>query len=132
MAVTVLLLESQIEASRVLLAALDAANFGVKAAFWSFNGDQERWIFNVATDGMNEDYSGKTLIAAEIVHAWRQDHPHEDILDLADTRWIDVDDRVVVGLAQIAKLGKQPQMRLTNRYVNGVYLEDVIVHRIAA
>ncbi len=127
------LVATDIEAGLALVRALDACDFGVKAALWLYNGETEVWRFVIGIDVDRKDLSGQYLRAATALAHWRGEHPeHSPLLDLAQVRFASMKDPLITGLARLVQSPGLGNMRLSSNVVNGVYVEDALVHRIAA
>ena len=126
------LVRSEIEEGMNLVRALDESDFGLVAALWVYDSDLDRWRMTVAYDGPQRDIKAKRLQAAEIAHIWRNSHPSEPFLELG---WVTVtssEDRLVTGLRPLAPMDGVGERRIRNRVVNGIYVEDALIHRMAA
>lgn len=127
------LVGSEIEAGLALVRVLDALDFGVRAALWLYNGETENWRFVIGVDGDREELSRQYYKAAFALAEWRKAHPeHPDLLDLARVKFVLMSDPLITGLARLVQSPTLGSKRLTSNVVNGVYVEDALVHRIAA
>lgn len=127
------LVGSDIDAGLALVRALDSVNFGVKAALWLYNGETENWRFVIGVEGDRKALSGQYLKAAIAIAEWTKAHPaHAQLLDLAKVKFVLMSDPLITGLARLVQTPALGSMRLTSNVVNGVYVEDALVHRIAA
>jgi hypothetical protein len=131
MATTTLLLNSDIDAGLRLLDALDGAGFGVVAALWVYNGDDGQWTFVIAAQGASHFFS-KIGEAINIIRKWRESHPDGEILDITRIKLVAPDDPLVLGLSPIVEMNGRRDVRVSHRLVNGIYLEDALIHRMAA
>jgi len=126
------LVESEIEAGKALVRALDSNAFDVQAALWLYSSDTEAWRFVIATPGVPQQLQQKYLEAAVIISNWRQNHPNEAILDLSNVRLVGPGEALIVGLRPIIQVNGLGDVRFSNNLVNGVYVEDALIHRMAA
>ena len=126
------LVASDMEAGLNLIRALDAADFGVAAAFWLYNSDFDKWRMIIGYSGPKEDLEKKGLEAAVISAEWRNANPSLPILDLIRVRVTSADDKLISGLKPMIKVDGLQEVRFSHRLVDGVYVEDAIIHRMAA
>ncbi len=126
------LVRSDIDAGLGLIRALDAGNFGVAAALWLYNGDLDSWRMVIAYGGSRKDLEKKYLEAATISADWRSSHPTEPILDLSKVKITSADDKLIAGLRPVIRLDGLGEVRFSHNTVNGIYVEDALIHRLAA
>ena len=126
------LVRSEIDAGLKLIKVLDDANFGVTGALWLYSGDAGTWKFIIATNSPRKDIERKYLEAAIAVSKWRDTGTSEAILDLSRARIVSFEDPLIRGLAPIVKMDGLGEVRLTNNLVNGIFVEDALIHRMAA
>ena len=122
----------EIEQGLQLVRVLDEAKFPVSAALWLFSSDLERWRFVIATTNLPQQIAQRQLEAATIVAKWKEDHDGDQILDLARVRFVSDTDQLISGLGKVMKLEGLSEVRVSNNMINGVFVEDAIVHRLAA
>lgn len=127
------LVTSEVEAGLRLLRALDECGFGAKAAFWLYSSERESWRFVVGVDANPEQLSEQYHKASAALAAWREANPHSlPLLDLWRVRFVQMSDPLVLSIATVVPTEMAGQTRISNNYSNGVYVEDALVHRIAA
>jgi hypothetical protein len=126
------LVRSEIDAGLTMVQVLDEAHFGVIAALWLFSADTERWRFVVATNATPRDIEKKYFEAATIVSQWRESHPGQPILDLSRVRIVSQADPLIQGLRPAIRVDGLSEVRFSNNIVNGIYVEDALIHRMAA
>lgn len=131
--VTEQLVTSEVEAGLRLLRALDECGFGAKAAFWLYSSERESWRFVIGVDADPEDLSRQYHKASAAIAAWRNAHPESlPLLDLWRVRFVQMSDPLVLSLATVVPTEAVGETRVSNNYSNGVFVEDALVHRIAA
>jgi hypothetical protein len=126
------LVRTEIDAGLNLVRALDDAHFGVVGALWLYYADADRWRFVIAADAAPKDIEKKYLEAATIVSQWREAHPAQPVLDLARVRIVSQSDPLIRGLQPIIRVDGLSEIRFSNNVVNGIYVEDALIHRMAA
>lgn len=126
------LVNSEIEAGLNLVRALDEARFGVRAALWLYLSDMEKWRMVIAYEGKKKDLEKKIFEAARISANWRNSNPERPILDLGRVRITPADDPLIEGLHRVMHVDGLGQVRFSNNLINGIYVEDALIHRLAA
>ncbi|MBO3760787.1 hypothetical protein [Ciceribacter sp. L1K22] len=124
-------MKDDIDAGLRLLELLDRAGFGVTAAFWLYDSDQERWRFVVAARDAERDLGQKYLDAAGIISKARESGL-PDLLPLDRVRITSSSDPLVAGLTQVLRVPGTTSARFSRSMVNGIYVEDALIHRLAA
>lgn len=56
----------------------------------------------------------------------------EPILNLGGLRIVGADDPLIGGLRPVVHVDDLGEVRFSNNMVNGVYVEDALIHRLAA
>jgi hypothetical protein len=126
------LVRSEIDAGLNLIRALDASGFGVQAALWLYMGDNDTWKLIIAYRGGKDQIGKKYLDAATAVADWRERHPNEPVLDLGRVRIVPAEDKLISGLRPVIHLDGLGEVRFSHNLVNGIYVEDALIHRLAA
>lgn len=73
------------------------------------------------------------LAAAGILSRWKEDNAQSlPILDLARVKFVGMQDMLIKGLSPIIKIPSLGEVRFSNNVVNGIYVEDALIHRLAA
>ncbi|RUU28419.1 hypothetical protein [Mesorhizobium sp. M6A.T.Ce.TU.016.01.1.1] len=126
------LVRADIDAGINLIRALDERKFGVAAALWLYNGDVENWRMVIAYRGARKDLEKKYLDAATIAADWRKARPDEPILDLSKVKITSSDDRLIAGLGTAMRVDGLGEVRFSHNTIDGIYVEDALIHRLAA
>lgn len=126
------LVRSEIDAGLNLIKALDEAGFGVKAALWLYSSDLDKWRMIIAYRGPKKDIEKKYLEAATVSANWRDQHRNQTILDLSRVRITAGDDPLISGLSPVLRLDGLGEVRFSHNMINGIYVEDALIHRLAA
>lgn len=126
------LVREDIDAGLTLIRALDEAGYGTVAALWLYNSDTETWRMTIAYDGPRADLQSKYLQAAEISADWRGKHPDQPILDLSKVRITSADDKLISALRPVVRLEGVGEVRFSQNVVDGIFVEDALLHRVAA
>lgn len=127
------LVTSEVEAGLRLLRAFDECGFGAKAAFWLYSSERESWKFVIGVDADPKELSEQYHKASTAITKWRDAHPETlPLLDLWRVRFVQMSDPLVLSLATVVPSETAGETRVSNNFSNGVYVEDALVHRIAA
>jgi len=126
------LVRSDIDAGMNLIRALDEKDYGVVAALWLYNGDMDSWRMTIAYQGPGKDLEKKYLEAAIISADWRKENPEGQILDLSKVKITSADDKFISGLRPALRVDGIGQIRFSNNTINGIFVEDALIHRLAA
>ena len=125
------LVTSEIEGGLKLLQVLDEAQFGIKAAFWFYHSDQERWRFVIATEDGDRNVEAKYLEAANAI-AKARERGASDLLPLDKVKITGAKDPLVKGLGMMIRMSGTGSVRFSRNMINGIYVEDALIHRLAA
>ncbi|MCU0831577.1 MAG: hypothetical protein MUC58_08700, partial [Rhizobiaceae bacterium] len=107
--------------------------FGVVAALWFYYGEVDRWRLIVAFDGLKSDLENKYKLAADIIHHVNIEKTiYYPILDLSRVRIVHKSDPLIQGLNQIIQYTGVGKMAFSANLVNGIYVEDALIYRMAA
>ncbi|RZS83455.1 hypothetical protein EV217_2199 [Phyllobacterium myrsinacearum] len=126
------LVRSDVDAGLKLITILDQGGFGVVAALWLFLTDAEKWKLVVAYKGSNKDLEKKYFEAATLISNWRKDNPAGTVLDLSNVRITGSDDPLITGLKRVMRVDGTSEVRFSNNLIDGIYVEDALIHRLAA
>lgn len=126
------LVEQDIQRGRRLLEVLDAADFGVSAALWLYSSDLETWKLTIAYKGEKKDIEKKIHEAAHVVSKAREELNDESILDLSRVRIVHDSDILISGLRPIISVNGISTVRFSRNMINGIFVEDALIYRMAA
>ena len=124
-----ILVTDDIESGRLLLQELDKAKFPYRAAAWVYNPDTERWKLVIATPDADVDLQ-KALMA--VLNAIKAGPLTLNDFDLARVRLVSPDFFHFKKPGQIAHTTDQSPMRYSGYTVNGVYIYDSLIYKLAA
>jgi hypothetical protein len=123
------LVETDIEASRALVAFLETHGFPLKAALWVYQSDAERWRFMVCPGERRQDPSSFYRDFAKAINAAGSPRT---LLGLDRVDIIQESSPFVDRLGKVYRVDSGGSLRLTNNVVNGVFLEDALILKLAA
>lgn len=122
------LVETDIAASRALVDFLEAHGFPLQAALWVYQSDAERWRFKVCPREHRQDLSTFYKDFAKAINAAGSPRI---LLGLDRIDIIQDTSPLVERLGKVVRVDNGGSMRLTNNVVNGVFLEDALILKLA-
>jgi hypothetical protein len=123
------LVEDDIEASRALVEFLEAHGFPLKAALWVYQADADRWRFIVCPTEKRQDLSTFYRGFAKAINAAGSPRA---LLALDRVDIVQDTSPLVDRLGKVFKVDKGGSVRLTNNVINGVFLEDALILKLAS
>jgi hypothetical protein len=122
-----ILVAPNIDGGRLLLQALDASGFNVKAAFWFYREVSEEWRLYIATPSIRK--LGPRNAYAKVLDVLRKTHIPE--MDLSRISVVDVTDSLVTVLRLAVSTGPGiSDISLNGNSVNGVYIRAAHIYRM--
>lgn len=116
------LVESDIEAGRELVRALDRAGVPIVGAFWFYMTESDDWKLLIVT--READRGAHSLYLKAIEQKGR--------LDLTKVQFVPPSSPVFRALSGAMRIEGLANKRLTQNMLNGVYIDDALVYRLAA
>lgn len=117
-----------VAAGHNLIEALDAAGFPVKAAFWLYDSDTDKWTLWVGTPRAAKDLQRAYMRVGEILSAV----PDRKVLELPQIRLVSPDDPTVRAMGSLVSVKGISDVRLRSNVADGIYIEDALIYRTAA
>lgn len=128
MAETVLVDDDQRLAER-LVKFLDNNGFPLKAAFWLYKSEDERWRFVVVPKEKREDPWSFYLDFAE---RFNLSGRSGDMLGLDRVEIVQSDSPLIKVLVKTVGNRRGSHLRVSNMNVDGIFLEDALIYRLSA
>lgn len=125
---TATLVGEEIAAGHNVVAALDAAGFPARAAFWLYDSDADVWKLWIATPQAGDDLQKAFLKVGRILSTIT-DRP---VLDLSRIKLVTPDDPMVRALRSVINVKGLSGVRFKSNVVNGIYIADALIYRTAA
>jgi hypothetical protein len=125
---TATLVTEDVAAGHNLIEALDAAGFPVKAAFWLYDSDTDKWTLWVGTPRAAKDLQRAYMRVGEILSAV----PDRKVLELPQIRLVSPDDPTVRAMGSLVSVKGISDVRLRSNVADGIYIEDALIYRTAA
>jgi len=124
-----LLVESDITTGEDFIRMLVEHGLDVQFAAWIFYTDLDEWKLTIGSNRARLD-SFKIYLD---VSTWL--HNNQDLkrrFDLARMKIVRPDDPFLKALAKMVYFNDRPTVRLTHNAVDGFYIDDALVYRLAA
>jgi len=128
MAETVLV-NSDIEAGRELVRLLDAAGFPVTAAAWIYFPDVEEWRLVIRSPKAAKNLQEGLL---ELARAMDAKGDLRSRLNLARVKLVPPSDRMLEAMGKAVRISGLSTVRFSRNIVNGIYIDDALIYRLAA
>jgi hypothetical protein len=123
------LVETDVEASRMLVSFLEERGFALKAALWVYYSDAERWRFVVCPTEQRENV---TTFYRDFAKAITAAGAPPDLLRLDRVDIVKDSSPLVGQLGKVLRIEGGSTVRFTNNVINGVFLEDALILKLAA
>ncbi len=123
------LVDSDIEASRALVKFLESHGYPLKAAMWMYYSEAERWRFVVCPQEQRKD---PTTFYRTFVKAIHDAGQSQSVLRLDRVDIVDATSPLVSTLGSVIRIEGDSSVRFTNNRINGVFLEDALIFKLAS
>ena len=124
-----ILVSKDIEAGRELIDILDKSQFPVTAAAWVYYPDLEDWRLVIGSPRAVKD-----LQRAYMDIALHMDEAGDlrERLGLARIKLVPPTDALLRALGQVIRLPGLGAVRFSKNMINGVFIDDALIYRLAA
>ena len=123
------LTDQMIEAGKTVVEKLDRGRFMVDAALWFYLADQNQWRLLLATPGVHADGPRKTYKRVlQVLRNAAIDSPSLEDLAVLDTR----DPLIQLFRTAVRTDRSLNGIRFSKNTVNGQFIEDAYIYRMAA
>jgi hypothetical protein len=117
-----------VRAAQALVQLLDEAGLPPRAALWTYTSDSDSWRLWVVPPTELKDKREFYLRLADVFAA----HASEVAgLDMGEVQFIEAKHPVIQGLGRIFHAEGNGEIRFTNNMLNGYFLPDAIIIRMA-
>jgi hypothetical protein len=123
------LVEADIEAGRELVRALDDAGFPVTGAAWIHYSDVDEWRLVIRTPKAAQNLLEALRDVRQVMDA-RGDL--RDRLDLARVKLVPPSDRLLQVMERMVHVSGVSTIRFSRNVVEGMYIGDAVIYRLAA
>ncbi len=123
------LVNSDIDAGRELVSLLDASGFPVTAAVWIYFPDVDEWRLVIRTPK-----AAKNLQEALLEIAQTMDD-HGDLrrrIDLARLKLVPPTDKMLQAIGRVVRVDGLNTVRFSRNVINGMFIGDALIYRLAA
>ncbi|MGE0046434.1 MAG: hypothetical protein AB7J28_06540 [Hyphomonadaceae bacterium] len=114
------LVDADLRKGRDFVMLMDRIGVSVRAAFWFFYPDNDRWRLVVVSD---EATAGSRNLYLRAIQAGSP-------LDVASVEFQPPSSPLYKALGRLVRLQGLGEVRLTRNMINGIYIEDAIVYRL--
>ena len=125
----VALVDSEVEAGKTLLDALDSAGLRPSAAMWMYFSEHSEWRMIVALGGEIRDLNSEYIKVAKVLN---QNPAIRNHIDLSRIKIVSGKDSMISGLRKIVRVKEGGTMRFSTAVINGIFVEDALIYRMAA
>lgn len=123
------LVEPNVRAAQTLVRLLDEAGIKPRAALWTNTSDTDSWRLWIVPPAELTDKREFYLRLADVFAAHRRELA---ALDSGEVQYVDAKHPVIQGLARIFHAEGLSEIRFTNNMLNGYFLPDAVILRMAA
>jgi hypothetical protein len=124
-----ILVNSDIDAGRDLVRILDEASFPITGAAWIYFPDLEEWRLVVRTPKAAGNLQEALL---EVARALDAKGDLRKRIDLARVKLVPPGDRMLEAIGKVMKVDGLGAVRFSRNVVNGIYIDDALIYRLAA
>jgi hypothetical protein len=123
------LVKEDIEAGMELLRVLDAKKFPITGAAWIFFPDIEEWRLVMRSPRAERDLQSALL---DIATAMDEAGDLRSRLDLSRIRLVPPNDRLLQAMGSAMQVQGLSNIRFSKSLINGIYIDDALIYRLAA
>lgn len=123
------LVDVDIEAGRELVRVLDGIAFPVAAAAWIYFPDLEEWRLVIGSSRATRNLSDAYLDMAIAMDA---NGDLRQRIDLARVKLVPPTDRMLAAMRSAVHVVGPGTVRFSRNTINGVYIDDALIYRLAA
>jgi len=123
------LVKEDIESGRDLIRLLDDSNFPVTAAAWIYFPDIEEWRLVIGTSRADRQLQDAYLDIAVAMDA-KGDLRRR--IDLARVKLVPPSDRMLQAMGRAVRAPGLNAIHFQRSVINGIYIDDALIYRLAA
>jgi hypothetical protein len=123
------LVNDDVEAGLELVRLLDEKRFPVTAAAWIYFPDAEEWRLVIRTPQAAKNLQQAYLDVARAMDAKGNLRTR---LDLSRVKLVPPTDRMLEALGGVIKAPGLGSIRFRRNVINGIYIDDALIYRLAA
>ncbi|MDR3493050.1 MAG: hypothetical protein P4L82_00465 [Ancalomicrobiaceae bacterium] len=123
------LVDADVNAGLELVKLLDESQFNVKSAAWIYYPEREEWKLLIATPRAAQDLSAAYY---DVVTVLRRNKDLDDRFDSTRIRVVRPDEPSLEALSRLVKADGLQKLRYTHNAIDGYYIDDALIYRLAA
>jgi hypothetical protein len=123
------LVTADIESAARLVKFLDENNMPVSGALWLYQSEAERWRLLISFQEERKDISKFYLDVAKLIN---KSLDRDKMIELSKVDFVEASKSVIGPLSKIVHIDGISQVRFSHNRVNGIYIEDALIYRLAA
>lgn len=123
------LVAEDIQAGEELIKALDTLNFKVVAAFWMFAEDSGSWRLWIASPEVGKGLHGAYVKVAKLM---KETGGRLAQFELSRIKLVRPKEPMIKALGKIFHVEDMSNVRFSRSSINGVFVEDALIYRMAA
>ncbi len=123
------LVKDDIELGAKLVSALDQAGFDVKAAAWIFFPDTDMWKLVIASESASSNLRDAFIAVARVLDSGDAELKG---FDLSRISIVPPDNKMFAAMGSVMSVQGVSPVRFTHNFINGVYIDDALIYRLAA
>lgn len=123
------LVKDDIEVGAQIVRALDEAGIKVVAAFWLLYEESGSWKLWIASPEAAKDLQAAYVKVADILAS---KGPPLSAFDLSRIKLVREKDRMTKAMGQVIRAPNLALVRFSKNMINGIYIEDALIYRLAA
>jgi len=123
------LVDADVEMGRELVRILDEAKFPVTGAVWIYFPDVGEWRLIVRTPKAEKNLQQALL---EMAIALDERGDLRKRLDLSRVKLVPPKDKMLAAMGSIVRAEGISSIRFTRNVINGVFIDDALIYRLAA
>ncbi|WBQ14308.1 hypothetical protein L2D00_06380 [Hyphomonadaceae bacterium BL14] len=120
------LVNDRVASGEAALRSLDSNGYPVCAAFWNYYSELGGWRLVIVPEG----FSGGA-VTDELLKIRRAFNQQSTPFDLSDIKLLPASDPLVRALSKFMRVDGMSGTRFTGNWIDGVYIEDAYVYRMA-
>lgn len=121
------LVMDRVAAGEAVVRSLDAAGYPVAAAFWNYFGDLQAWRLVIVPRELKGDGVKDELL--KIIRILNKAGVN---FDVSDIKVVASQNALIKALGMFIRADGLNGIRASRNWINGVYIEDAYIYRMAA
>ena len=123
------LVEADVRLGRELIQILDEAGFPVTGAAWIYYPDAEEWRLVIRSPRASKDLLDAMRELAALMDAKGDLRSN---LDLSRVKLVPPQDRMLSAIGSVIRAEGLGSIRFSRNMINGIFIDDALIYRLAA